>query len=126
MPMKHTLPLIGLFAVLCACQGQPGPQGLVGPAGSPGASLSGYEIVVSESAVSAQAPKQLAVNCPTGKKSVGAGWSVLDSTSALLDGRASYFEPTFDGSGWLVNAMQSQSVGLNWKLRVRLICANAP
>ena len=49
---------------------------------------------------------------------------VLDSTSAILDGSATYFEPAFDGGHWLVNARNNSSFSPNWKLRVRVICAS--
>ncbi len=67
--------------------------------------------------------KQLQVDCPEGKKALGAGWSVLDPTSAILDGRATYFQPAFDGSHWLVNAQNRSTFAPDWKLRVRVICA---
>ena len=100
-----------------------GPAGPAGAAGSPG--ISGYEVVVGETAVNNTSTKQLQVNCPTGKKALGAGWSVLDPTSAILDGRATYFEPAFDGSHWLVNAQNNSAFAPTWKLRVRVICAVA-
>jgi len=38
-------------------------------------------------------------------------------------GRASYFEPAFDGSHWLVNAQNQSGFAPEWKLRVRVVCA---
>ena len=104
--------------------GPPGPTGPAGPAGPPGG-LSGYEVVVGESAVDDSADKQLQVDCPEGKRATGAGWVVLDSTGAILKGRATYFEPAFDGSHWLVNATNDSGFEPNWKLRVRVICVDA-
>jgi hypothetical protein len=101
--------------------GPPGPPGVAGPAGPPG-SVSGYEVVVGETAVDSSADKQLQVDCPDSKKATGAGWSVLDSTGAILQGRATYFQPAFDGSHWLVNASNDSTFESNWKLRVRVIC----
>lgn len=89
-----------------------------------GGSISGYEVVVDESPVDGTPTKQLQVNCPAGKKALGAGWAVLDSSGAILDGRASYFQPSFDGSHWLVNAQNKSTFEAQWKLRVRVICAN--
>lgn len=85
--------------------------------------LAGYEVVSAETAVSTTSPKQLQVSCPNGKKAVGAGWGVLDSTGAILQGRATYFEPSFDGTAWLVNAVNDSGFSPNWKLSVRVICA---
>ncbi len=90
------------------------------PAGFQG---TGYQIVVGETAVNNTSQKQLTVKCPYGKKATGAGWSVLDPTSAILEGESTYSEPTFDGSAWMVNAKNRSTFAPNWKLRVRLICA---
>jgi len=114
--------------VIAGCSGPPGPAGPAGPegpAGPPGG-LSGYEIVVGESVLDATPSKQLQVDCPTGKRATGAGWSVLDSTAAILEGRATYFQPAFDGSHWLVNAANDSGFEANWKLRMRVICVDVP
>ena len=111
-----------LTALLAAgCVGPPGPEGPPGPPGPPG--TAGYEVVVGETPVDTTATKQLQVDCPEGKKALGAGWSVLDPTGAILDGRATYFQPAFDGSHWLVNAQNQSTFASEWKLRVRVICA---
>ena len=113
-----SIALLAVFAVASACRGPAGPPG---DPGAPG--VSGYEIVVGETAVDNMASKQLRVDCPEGKKALGAGWSVLDPTSASLDGRATYFQPAFDGSHWLVNAENKSAFAPEWKLRVRVVCA---
>ena len=110
------LVVVALFAGGCA--GPPGPEGPPGPPG-----VTDYEVVVGETAVNATANKQLQVDCPDRKKALGAGWSVLDPTGAILDGRATYFQPAFDGSHWLVNAQNKSTFAPEWKLRVRVICA---
>lgn len=92
--------------------------------GRPAGGITGYEVVVRETALDATPSKQLQVNCPAGKRALGAGWSVLDPTSAILEGQATYFEPAFEGSGWLTNARNLSGFSPTWKLRVRLICAN--
>jgi hypothetical protein len=95
--------------------------GCGGPSGTSG--IAGYEVVVGETAVDATPMKQLRVDCPEGKKALGAGWSVLDPTSAILDGSATYFEPAYDGTHWLVNARNNSAFAPEWKLRVRVVCA---
>ncbi|MEO0421350.1 MAG: hypothetical protein AAF184_03380 [Pseudomonadota bacterium] len=129
--MRHrsagvTLVLIG--ALVAGCTGPAGPEGPAGPAGAPGApgapGVAGYEVVVGETALDSTVTKQLQVDCPVGKKALGAGWAVLDPTSAILDGRATYFEPAFDGSHWLVNAQNRSDFAPDWKLRVRVVCAS--
>lgn len=111
--------IIFVFVIVLGAMGCVGPPGPMGPPG-----IAAYEVVIGETAVNSVAQKQLRVNCPEGKKALGAGWSVLDSTSAILDGRATYFEPAFDGSHWLVNAQNKSIFAPAWKLRVRVICAN--
>ena len=94
------------------------------PAISAPKALSGYEIVVGESPVSADSQKQLRVACPPGKRALSAGWGVLDPTGAILEGSVTYFEPAYDGASWLTNAQNKSSFASAWKLRVRLVCAN--
>lgn len=89
------------------------------------ATVPGYQVVVAETAVDNVASKQLQVSCPPGKKALGAGWGVLDSTSAILEGEATYFEPAYDGSSWLTNARNLSAFSPQWKLQVRVVCANA-
>ena len=110
-----------LLVVALSAGGCAGPPGSEGPPGPPG--VTEYEVVVGETVVNATTNKQLQVDCPNGKKALGAGWSVLDSTGAILDGRATYFQPAFDGSHWLVNAQNKSTFAPDWKLRVRVICA---
>ncbi len=94
--------------------GADGDDGAPGPPGAPGADgVTGYEVVFDETAVNADVSKQLRVDCPGGKKALGAGWGVLDDTSAILDGRATYFQPRFDGSGWLTNAQNNSGFAPN-------------
>ncbi len=88
-------------------------------------SITGYEIVVAESSYDNSSPKQLKAFCPDGKKALSAGWSVLDGTDAILSGRATYSEPSFDGKHWMVNAINTDtSFSPDWKLRIRCICAD--
>ncbi len=88
-------------------------------------SITGYEVVVAESPWNADVLKQVRANCPEGKRALGAGWSALDSTSAILDGIVTYSEPAYDGRHWLVNARNTSTFSPRWKLRVRCVCANA-
>lgn len=120
--------MVGLVIAAGAAAGCAGPAGPPGPAGVAGAAgasgVSGYEVVVGETAVDSTVSKQIRVDCPAGKKALGAGWSVLDPTSAILEGEATYSEPAFDGSHWLTNAKNHSAFARNWKLRLRVICAS--
>jgi hypothetical protein len=86
--------------------------------------LAGYEVHVAETAVTTVTTKDLDHQCPSGKRAVGAGWSALDSTSAILEGDATYFEPGFSGASWLVRVRNLSTFSPSWKLRTRLICVN--
>jgi hypothetical protein len=50
---------------------------------------------------------------------------VLDSTSSILDGSATYSAPSWDGASWTVNARNLSTYASTWKLRVRVLCASA-
>lgn len=103
---------------LAGCSGPHGPEG-------PPGGLSGYETVVSETAIDGTPDKQLRVDCPGGKRATGAGWSALDGTGAILSGRATYSQPAFDGSHWIINARNDSEFESSWMLRVRVICVDA-
>jgi len=116
--MKYVLILVVLLFIGCEDADEPLDCSAC-PAG-----ITGYEIVVGETALDASVTKQLRVDCPEGKRMLGAGWSVLDSTSAILDGISTYSEPSYDGTHWLVNARKNSTFAADWKLRMRCICAN--
>jgi hypothetical protein len=79
-----------------------------------------YEVVVGETEIDSDPLKQLKVHCPEGKKALGAGWAVLGNGGIINDGRATYFQPAYDGSHWMVNA---EYYGDEWMIRMRVICA---
>lgn len=67
--------------------------------------------------------KQLITECPDGKRILSCGWSALDSTSAIMEGQATYSEPSFDGKNWMVNVKLTSTYNPEWKLRTRCVCA---
>jgi hypothetical protein len=79
--------------------GLPGPDGLAGPDGAPGATgaslpgISGYEIVVGPTTFYQQYAVAI---CPGGKRALGGGGTVPESTSALYRS----FPSGGIGSGW--------------------------
>jgi hypothetical protein len=81
-----------------------------------------YSIIVGETTEDSTPIKQLRVDCPEGMRALGAGWSVLNE-GGILEGKATYFEPSYDGKHWLTNAVNESAFAKNWKLRVRLICS---
>ena len=116
--MKNLLILFTLMAFAC----HPKPETF--DCNSCPKGLSGYEVIVAESPLDNSVIKQLQAFCPEGKRVLSAGWSVLDSTSAILDGIATYSEPSYDGKHWMVNAKNTSAFSPKWKLRVRCICAD--
>lgn len=84
--------------------------------------LSGYEVVSQETATDSTSSKQLQVQCPSGKKALGAGWAVLDGTGAILDGLATHSSASWDGSSWLTNAKKLSTFASTWKLKVSVLC----
>lgn len=84
------------------------------------AAVAGYELATVETAASATDPKQLGAGCPAGKTTTGLGWSVLDSTGAILDGRATF--AGLNGASWLTNARNLSGFAATWKLRLQAIC----
>lgn len=86
----------------------------------------GYTVVQIESPVSSLSSKQVNGTCGQGLKVLGAGWEVLDSTGAILEGRATYFGPSWNGDGWMVNAELLSTFTNVWKLRLQLMCAYPP
>jgi len=87
--------------------------------------LAGYELVTAETAVDTVTGKQVSATCPTGKVATGAGFGVLDSTGGILDGEASQFVPSFDGTGWLTSAHNNSGFEPSWKLKSFLACVNS-
>ncbi len=116
---RSTVAAIGVLALFASLSAR------AAPANVPARPIAGYEIVVLETSVDTAVLKQLIVSCPQGKKALGAGWSALDVTGAILEGSATYSEPLWDGSGWMVNARLSSGYTSDWKLRLRLVCASA-
>lgn len=122
--MKNYFKLIALLMFFYSCQPQ-ATETVELDCSKCDKSITGYEVVVVESVYDNSTMKQMKAVCPEGKKALAAGWSVLDSTSAILSGRATYSEPSYDGQHWLVNAINTNtSFSPNWKLRIRCICAD--
>lgn len=111
--------LVPIMALSVSCNQQPPATGT-----SNCGAVSGYEIVTAETPVNSDVTKQLEIKCPGNKHAMGAGWSVEDSTSAILEGEATYFQPGYDGKSWLVNAKNKSAFSPNWKLKVMCICAD--
>lgn len=125
--MKHSSFVSTLLVVitLCACNSTstPTPSPVTNTANCQG--IAGYELVSGTTALNKDVSKQLIVKCPAGKNVISAGWAALDSTDAILDGKATYSMPSYDGKEWMVNAaIGTYQTTPNWKLKVTCICAD--
>lgn len=89
------------------------------------ASLAGYQVVAADTDVSTFPVKQINASCPAGKVVTGGGFGVLSGTNGVLEGRAQYFLPGFDGAGWLMNATKTAASASAWKLRGWAVCVNS-
>lgn len=88
------------------------------------APLAAYEVITGETDLTDEPfEQQLIVKCPEGKRALGAGWAVLDKTGAIKQGKVSYFMPSYDGSGWMINAADDSDWLGAWKIRMRVMCA---
>lgn len=88
------------------------------------APLAAYEVITGETDLTDEPfEQQLIVKCPEGKRALGAGWAVLDKTDAIKQGKVSYFMPSYDGSGWMINAADDSDWLGAWKIRMRVMCA---
>jgi hypothetical protein len=119
---------VGAFVGACSgstgSEADPSADAQITEIASPLQSLPGYSVVSAETPLSTLAMKQLSVACPAGTKVLGAGFGVLDSTSAILDGVATYSAPSWNGASWLTNARKLSGFTNEWKLRVSIVCAN--
>lgn len=82
----------------------------------------GYEIVTAATGADLFPRKQIDLACPAGKHATGAGYATVDPTAALLPGEATYFLPSWDGRGWLVNGRPLAYL-TRWALHGYLVCA---
>jgi hypothetical protein len=86
-------------------QGPGGPQGLKGDKGDAGApGVSGYEIVIANALVAANADGSVTAACPAGKKVLGGGWADTG------DFRARGSRPSADGASWLAFAKNNANI----------------
>ena len=90
------------------------------------ATVTGYQLVTVTSPLDATTPKSITATCPAGKQALGAGWGVLNSTAAILEGTALQFQLAADGTSWTVAASSLAGTSDDpWELRETVICAPA-
>ncbi len=86
--------------------------------------LAGYQVHTTESTLAPGPSAQVIGACPGGQVVVGAGWGVLDDTSAILTGRATAHEVDIRGAGWLTNAQNHSGFAPRWRLQQRALCVD--
>lgn len=101
-------------------QGPAGPTGPQGPAGASG--VSGWERVVQQGVVGAGQSANVQVNCPTGKKVLGGGFTA--PTTVESDFHAMSSVPTDDGSGWIITGYLASAFGGSAAFTAIAICAH--
>ncbi len=107
--------------------GDPGPKGDKGEPGPAGpAGVSGYEWVHKTSEFSDKPHKEIEASCPAGKKAIGGGASVVESTDiggsnvAITDSTPSGLQ-----TGWHAEAEKLGQTGLvKWSVRAEVLCAD--
>jgi hypothetical protein len=128
-----TIPVVGTNGKLPAslvtggtsgAAGAVGPAGPAGPAGPTGpAGISGYQIVSVVQTVSAAGNG--VANCPTGKKVLGGGASILSlNSNAAPTGHIENSNPSGDdswGASWQLTSEPQTAV---YKVTIYAICAN--
>ncbi|MFN0246934.1 MAG: hypothetical protein ACKV2T_08490 [Kofleriaceae bacterium] len=86
--------------------------------------LPGYEVVTNESAYDATWSKELTTDCPKTKAMTGAGWGVVDSTNAILEGTSLTHEVGAAGQTWLTTATNQSGFSPEWRLQQRALCVD--
>lgn len=77
----------------------------------------------STSLLDMSADKALTVNCPSGKRAVGAGWAALNGSDGIIDGTVLHTLPDASGSSWTVK-VHVKNPSVPWKLTVKVNCAD--
>jgi len=63
----------------------------------------------------------LSTPCPAGKVSLGAGWRLRTSTGGLLDGRATTFQPSWNGTTWMT---RTDVAAASYELTTTAVCVD--
>jgi hypothetical protein len=96
-----------------------GPVGAQGPQGPPG--LSAREQVSAETTLTSQAPKNVTVTCPAGKRVIGGGAELSGAGRARVT--VTENKPSGDNA-WEAEAFEAVATNQTWKVVVHAICAN--
>jgi hypothetical protein len=101
-------------------KGDKGAKGDKGDKGDPGpVGVSGYEIVLQNSASDSISPKVVSASCPNGKRVLGGGNSVTGGAVATAAA-----DRPIGTNAWNVIAWEISPTSVSWVVQVYAICAN--
>jgi hypothetical protein len=107
--------------------GPAGPNGATGPQGATGSpGISGLETVFATSASDSVSPKEITVDCPAGKRTIGTGAVIIGAEGhVLIDEIVPSAATTVPGNVFVNAAEEEPTTGDSWSVRAYAICAFA-
>ncbi len=109
------------FATGQISAGPQGPAGAAGPQGPPG--TSGVQQISSTGASNSTGPKSFQVDCPSGKRAIGGGGTLLGTTTNTF---LTTSRPSDAGTGWVAAGRESSGGNAgNWAVQAWVVCATA-
>ena len=99
--------------------GPAGPAGAAGPQGPAG--VSGVQQISSTGASNSTSPKTFQVDCPSGKRAIGGGSTLLGTTTNTF---LSTSRPSDAGTGWIATGRETSGGNAgNWAVQAWVVCA---
>ena len=89
---------------------------------APASAVPGYQIVSAMSTLATGTRQQLRTACPSPKRAIMGGWSLVDGSNAPIDGTALLSDYSVGGSSWDTTVITAQSTTA--ALQVLVVCAN--
>jgi hypothetical protein len=107
------------FAIGQIPKGPQGPAGAAGPQGPPG--TSGVQQISSTGPSNSTGPKSSQVDCPSGKRAIGGGGTLLGTTTNTF---LSTSRPSDAGTGWIATGRESTGGNAgSWAVQAWVVCA---
>ena len=100
-------------------KGPQGPAGAAGPQGPPG--TSGVQQISSTGPSNSTGPKSFQVDCPSGKRAIGGGGTLIGTTTNTF---LTTSRPSDAGTGWVATGRESSGGNAgNWAVQAWVVCA---